>query len=199
MSKRAHCPSLRHRLPLVLGVVFGLLVPVADAMGRTPRDGRLTDARTVPQLWGTVVEMKPGPELIILGPDHRRLGVRLLGVELPEPPRSNGVSTAGQPFGTEAQAYLGALLLQKQVLLEPHGRGRDGCLLAVVYLGEINVNLMLVKEGLAWVSPGDTIANVRAPLQVAERQAQVARYGLWSLPDPEPPWSFRKRQGLAKE
>ncbi len=184
---------------MILGLALGLLAPPADAAARTPDEGHLTDIRPTPQLWGTVVEMKPGPELIVTAPDQRRLRVRLLGVELPEPPRANGVSTTGQPFGREAQDYLAALLLQKQVLLEPHGRDRAGSLLAVVYLGEINVNLTLVKEGLAWVSPGDTIAQVRAPLQVAERQAQVGRYGLWALPDPESPWAFRKRLGLMKE
>jgi endonuclease YncB( thermonuclease family) len=187
------------RLPVILGLALGLLTPAADAAARTPGDARLTDPRPAHQLWGTVVEIKPGPELVVQGPDRRRLGVRLIGIELPEPPRGNGSPAAGQPFGQEAKAYLEALLLQKQVLLEPHGRDPRGCVLAVVHLGEINVNLTLVKEGLAWVSPRDTAPQVRAPLEVAERQAQVARYGLWSLPDPEPPWTFRKRRGLAKE
>jgi len=61
------------------------------------------------------------------------------------------------------------------------------------------VNLMLVTQGLAWVSPDIRVAGVRVPLEVAERQAQVARYGLWSLPNPESPWAFRKRHRLAAQ
>jgi endonuclease YncB( thermonuclease family) len=69
----------------------------------------------------------------------------------------------------------------------------------VVWLGEINVNLTLVKEGLAWVAPNVTVTRVRVELEVAERQARVGKYGLWALPDPEPPWEFRKRHNLPAE
>ena len=68
-----------------------------------------------------------------------------------------------------------------------------------MWLGDIDVNLTLVKEGLAWVSPSLTIPKVRIGLEVAERQAQVGKYGLWALPDPEPPWQFRRRYRLPGE
>ena len=57
-------------------------------------------------------------------------------------------------------------------------------------------NVALVKEGLAWVSPSIPVTKVRAELEVAGRQAQVGKYGLWALPDPVPPWEFRKRHRL---
>jgi endonuclease YncB( thermonuclease family) len=161
-------------------------------------EGRLADVRVQHQLWGTVVDVGPGPYVAVRTPE-RHLAVRLAGVELPEAAPDEVADGVEQPFGDEAAAYLRALLLGKQVLLEPYGKDRRGRLRAVVYLGEINVNLTLVKEGLAWVSPRTASPRVRAPLQVAERQAQVARYGLWSLPDPEPPWKFRKRHGLRGE
>jgi endonuclease YncB( thermonuclease family) len=90
-------------------------------------------------------------------------------------------------------------LADKQVRLESFGKDRTGRLLAVVWLGDINVNLTLVKEGLAWVSPSITYSKVRAELEVAERQAQVGKYGLWALPNPEPPWEFRNRLRLPAE
>jgi len=67
----------------------------------------------------------------------------------------------------------------------------------VVCVSENNDNLTLVKEGLAWLDPGLTVSNVRIPLELAERQARVGKYGLWALPDPEPPWEYRKRHKLA--
>jgi endonuclease YncB( thermonuclease family) len=172
-----------------------LLATAGGAAGAVAPQERLRDIRPERQLWGTVVDMARGSELVIRTPEDGPLAVRFLGIELPEPPAgTNGSgSLPGQPFAEEAAAYARSLLLNKQVLLEPHGKDRQGRLLAVVYLGEINVNLTLVKEGLAWVSPGKVLPKVRVPLEVAERQAQVARYGLWSLPDPEPPWQFRKR------
>jgi micrococcal nuclease len=122
-------------------------------------------------------------------------------VVLPEPPRTGATGRAveGQPFGAQAERYARDLLLEKQVSLDAYGKDRMGRRLAVVWLGEINVNLTLVKEGLAWVDPSLTAANVRAALEVAERQAQVGRYGLWGLPEPEPPWEYRKRNRLASE
>ncbi len=86
--------------------------------------------------------------------------------------------------------------MDKQVRIESYGKDRLGRILAVVWLGDINVNLTLVKEGLAWMDPSLTIIKVRAPLEVAERQAQVGKYGLWALPNPEPPWKYRKRHRL---
>jgi endonuclease YncB( thermonuclease family) len=152
-------------------------------------------------LWGTVRSMPTGTHLVVVSPDQGSFEVRLFGVVLPEPPRAGatGAVLAGQPFGAQAERYARDLLLEKQVSLDAYGKDRAGRRLAVVWLGEINVNLTLVKEGLAWVDPSLTVTNVRAPLEVAERQARVGRYGLWSLPDPEPPWEYRKRYHLASE
>jgi endonuclease YncB( thermonuclease family) len=74
-----------------------------------------------------------------------------------------------------------------------------GRLLSVVWLGDINLNVALVKEGLAWVDPSLTITAARASLDVAERQARVGKYGLWALPNPEPPWEYRRRHNLATD
>lgn len=172
-----------------------LLATAVQAAAVASRPERLQEIRPERQLWGTVVDMEDGSQLVVRTPEDGPLGVRFLGIDLPEPARAanDGGLAAGQPFAEEAAFYARSLLLNKQVLLEPHGKDRRGRLLAVVYLGEINVNLTLVKEGLAWVSPGSLAPKLRVPLELAERQARVAKYGLWSLPDPEPPWQFRKR------
>ena len=156
-------------------------------------------AGSEPRLWGTVRAIGEGQQLTVDSPDRGELKVRLLGVELPEPPRSGpaGASVEGQPFGRQAAQYVRDLLLSRQVQLDTYGKDHAGRLLSVVWLGQINVNLTLVKEGLAWVTPSLDVTNVRVALEVAERQAQVGKYGLWALPDPEPPWEFRKRHKLA--
>lgn len=152
------------------------------------------------RLWGTVRAVA-GKNLVVVSPDRGQIDVRLVGVELPEPPRigSPGDVIEGQPFGPQAAAYLRELLLERQVQLDTYGKDRAGRLLSVVWLGEINVNLTLVKEGLAWLDPHFTVTNVRVTLEIAERQAQVGKYGLWALPDPEPPWEYRKRYKLAPQ
>jgi endonuclease YncB( thermonuclease family) len=154
------------------------------------------------QTWGTVRLVLNATNLIVVSPELARLRVRLLGLEPPEPPRSGregNLLTEGQPFGPQAIIYARDLLLDKQVRLETHGTDQSGRIMAVVWLGDINVNLTLIKEGFAWVSPDVSVPKVRIELEVAERQAQVGKYGLWALPDPEPPWEFRRRHRLARE
>ena len=153
------------------------------------------------RLWGTVRAVTGGTNLLVVSPDRGQIHVRLLGVELPETPRtaSGGVAVEGQPFGPQAAGYVRDLLVEKQVQLDTYGTDQGGRQLSVVWLGNINVNLTLVKEGLAWVDPALKIANVRVALEVAERQARVGKYGLWALPDPEPPWVYRKRYKLPLE
>ena len=153
------------------------------------------------RLWGTVSAVTSGTQLTVISPDQGRIQVRLLGVDPPELPRKNtaGVALEGQPFGQQAADYVRELLLEKQVQLDTYGKDRAGRLLSVVWLGEININLTLVKEGFAWVVPSLTFTNVRAELEVAERQARVGKYGLWALPDPEPPWEYRRRYKLTPE
>lgn len=173
-------------------IVFFLLVGLATILAPVA-------AGSEARLWGTVRAVSGGTTLLVVSPDRGPIEVRLLGVDLPEPPRvaSSGVVIEGQPFGPQAAAYVRELLLERQVQLDTYGKDRAGRLLSVVWLGEINVNLTLVKEGLAWLEPSLTVSNVRIALEVAERQAQVGKYGLWALPDPEPPWEYRKRYKLA--
>ncbi len=155
-----------------------------------------------PTIWGTVRAVHDGKSLTVVPPDVPRIEVRLLGVEPPELPRQGRDGAPlirGQPFGPEAVKYLRDLVMDKQVRIEVHGKDRAGRTLAVVWLGDISVNLALVKEGFAWVSPHLPVPNVRAELEVAERQARVGKYGLWALPGPEPPWEYRSRHHLPAE
>ena len=176
---------------------LALSVLVLGWIGTAQAGTDSTEAR----LWGTVRTVAHGAQLTVVSPDLGPMRVKLLGVELPEPPRpgSAGEAKEGQPFGAQAFAYLRALVLEKQVQLVTYGKDRKGRILSVVWLGDINLNVTLVKEGLAWVDPPVTITAVRAALDVAERQARVGKYGLWALPDPEPPWKYRRRHNLAAE
>ncbi len=203
-------PALRLFLALLWITVAG--GPVAEA-GITPDSAAppASPAANPPlipsesaevQLWGTVRSVLGATRLVVVTPELTRYEVRLLGVEPPEPPRpgrAGAEPTDGQPFGPEAVSYLRDLVLDKQVQLETYGKDHSGRTQAVIWLGDLNVNLILVKEGLAWMSPLVSVTKVRAELEVAERQARVGKYGLWSLPNPEPPWKFRKRHHLPAE
>ena len=59
-----------------------------------------------------------------------------------------------------------------------------------VYLDDTNVNLAMVAGGHAWwyrrYAPHDRL------LEAAQRGAREADLGLWALPDPVPPWEWRR-------
>jgi endonuclease YncB( thermonuclease family) len=185
---RRPLPGWEQTVVVLLVALAALLAPVVAGAG--------TEAR----LWGTVRAVA-GKNLLVVSPDRGQIEARLAGVDLPEPPRigSPGNVIEGQPFGPQAAAYVRELLLERQVQLDTYGKDRAGRLLSVVWLGDINVNLTLVKEGLAWLDPSFTVTNVRVALEIAERQAQVGKYGLWALPGPEPPWEYRKRHKLTPQ
>jgi endonuclease YncB( thermonuclease family) len=187
-------------------VAMGLLLPAshpAEAARAATARGAEGTAPAIPdvpeaKLWGTARSVLGAAQLSVMLPDRSLLQVSLLGVVLPDPPRAASVQSPGQPFGAEAATYLRGLVLDKQVRLDVYAKER-GRALAVVWLGDLNVNLTLVKEGLAWIDPALANPHVRAPLEVAERQARVGQYGLWSLPNPEAPWDYRRRLGLPPE
>lgn len=184
-------------MPRALPTLVPFLLLALVAAGPSPAGAPASLEFSEGQLWGTVRTVVDDRQLTVVTPDLVRLDLRLAGVDMPERSRAGGSGAPdlpGQPFGEEAFAYLRDLILDRQVRVDTYGRDASGRLQAVLWLGEINVGLALVKEGLAWVDPTFRVSKVRVPLEVAERQAQAGRYGVWALEDPEAPWEFRKRQ-----
>ena len=75
--------------------------------------------------------------------------VRLVGIDAPE--TSKKKRQPGQPFGQKSKKYLAALVLNKTVDIKGYGLGRYGHILGVIYLNGKNINLEMVKSGLAKV------------------------------------------------
>jgi endonuclease YncB( thermonuclease family) len=62
---------------------------------------------------------------------------------------------------------------------------------AIVWKGKTNINLQLVKEGLAWHYA--YYAPDAKDLAAAEKTARKARKGLWKDKNPVNPYDFRKQ------
>jgi len=130
---------------------------------------------------GQVVGVIDGDIMDVLH-DNRRERIRLNGIDCPE---------MGQAYGANAKQATSELVLGKEVMLHTHGKDRYGRLIADVLLPDgSNVNQQLVREGWCWWyqkhAPKDHA------LKQSEQEAKAAKRGLWSDPDPLPPWVFRR-------
>ena len=77
----------------------------------------------------------------------------------------------------------------KHVHVLPKENDKYGRLVARVLIDEKDVSLELVKAGLAWHYKEYSDDSM---LAAAEQQARAERAGIWSLPDPIPPWEQRR-------
>ncbi|MDD2769971.1 MAG: thermonuclease family protein [Methylococcus sp.] len=143
-----------------------------------------TAAQAAQTLTGRVVAVLDGDTITVLSDAHRQTRVRLAQIDAPE---------KRQDYGQASKRALSAWVYGKQVTVEVADTDRYGRSVGRVLLGGTDVNLEQVRAGMAWVYR--QYAHDPAYFS-AEDQARTARRGLWSQPNPVPPWDFRhKRRG----
>jgi micrococcal nuclease len=107
-----------------------------------------------------------------------KLTIRLVGIDAPEV--SHRKYEPGQPFSQQSTKYLAGLVLNKPVTVKSFGNDRYGRILGEVFLHDRNVNLEMVKSGLAEVYRGTPAPGMSmGPYWEVEREAQRARTGMW--------------------
>ena len=110
------------------------------------------------------------------------LVIRLVGIDAPEV--SHRKNEPGQPFSDQATKRLASLVLNRTVEIKPYGQDRYGRTLAEVFVEGRNVNLEMVKAGLAEVYRGAPALGLDLGLyRKAEEEARKARRGMWQLGD----------------
>jgi endonuclease YncB( thermonuclease family) len=138
------------------------------------------------QLAGRVVRIVDG-DTLVLEVSGARYRVRLAGIDAPE---------RNQLWGEAATRELRRMLAGRAVVVEWHKRDRWKRLIGVVKLSGEDTNLHMVDRGLAWHYKryaAEQAATDREAYSTAESAAQEARRGLWSDPEPIPPWEWRRR------
>lgn len=134
---------------------------------------------------GRVVGVSDGDTLTLLVPDgtsYKQIKVRLGEIDTPE---------RKQPYGTRAQQTLSELAYNQQARVVVQDTDRFGRTVGRVYVGGVDVNAELVKQGAAWVYRQYLKDQ---SLLALEAEAKAAKRGLWGLPEAErcPPWDWRK-------
>jgi micrococcal nuclease len=141
-----------------------------------------TFAKDAPQtVTGRVVGIHDGDSITVLASGNEQLKVRLDGIDAPE---------LKQPFSQQSKKTLSDLVFNKSVVLRVSGKDRYKRTLAVVMVAGLNVNLEMVKRGMAWRY--DKYSK-DAELLAAQEAAREGKLGLWVDPTPVPPWEWRAK------
>ena len=134
---------------------------------------------------GKVVGVSDGDTLTLLVPDgasFKQLKVRLGEIDTPE---------SKQPYGQRAKQALSDLAYNKQARVVVQDTDRYGRTVGRVYVGNLDVNAEMIRQGAAWVYR--QYLKDQSLLRL-EAEAKAAKRGLWGLPETErcPPWDWRK-------
>ena len=131
-------------------------------------------------LTGIVIRVSDGDTIWVRDRLGQRHKIRLNRIDAPE---------SNQPFGKESTLHLQSLIGGREVFVKYETTDRYGRILGIIHLGEMDVNLQMVRDGYAWhYKHFDTTPSYSA----AESKAQAAKRGLWATTNPIPPHQWRK-------
>ncbi len=134
---------------------------------------------------GKVVHITDGDTLKILV-ECRMLQIRLAEIDTLE---------RKQPFGTKAKKVLARMAFNKQACVVEVTKDRYKRIVGRVYVGNLDVNAELVRQGYAWVYR--RYAKDKE-LYRLEKEAQEAKRGLWASDHPIRPWKWRRGKRTVK-
>lgn len=129
------------------------------------------EAKVLAVMDGDTVFVKSGPF---------KAKLRLVNIDAPE---------KDQPFGKESQESLQSLIGGKIIHVESKAVDKFGRTIAVISIGDINVNEEQVRRGMAWAYSRSREGRAYARLQ---SEAQLAKRGLWQQANPQSPSQWRK-------
>lgn len=133
---------------------------------------------------GQVVYVSDGDTLTVKA--DKIYTVRLAQIDAPE------ISHRGipaQPYGMESKKALSGLTLGSMVTVEYKDTDMYGRYLGVVIKDGVNINMLMVQEGHAWVYAQ---YNKDPSFLLLEKAAQSDKIGLWATPKPIAPWIYRR-------
>ena len=119
----------------------------------------------------------------------RKLRVRLFGIDAPE---------WQQEFSHQAKEFTRQRVQGQRVELQSKAWDKYDRLVAVIHVGGDSLNEELLREGLAWVHIYYCKEPICRKWRQLEKEARMARRGLWKNDKPEPPWKWKQnhKQGL---
>ena len=136
-------------------------------------------------LTGRIIGVSDGDTITLLDAAHISHKIRVAGIDAPE---------KKQPFGEKAKTSLSTLAYNRTADADCRKTDRYRRKVCVVFVGGKDVGLEQIKAGMAWwyqQYAKEQTHQERIDYEHAESQAKRHRYGLWSGPNPTPPWEWR--------
>lgn len=137
------------------------------------------------EIQGKVVRVVDGDTLVFLSATGQQMTLRLAGIDAPE---------KAMPYGDLAKKALIQLVATGEVTVLATKTDRYGRSVAKVLTNKGDMNLALIKQGLAWhykryaheqtSSDAETYASY-------ESEARLNEVGLWQGARPVAPWRYR--------
>lgn len=133
---------------------------------------------------GRVVRIADGDTFTLLVGGRQQVRVRLAQIDAPE---------SRQPFGRAARQMLAGMVFGRTVTIRRTDTDQYGRTVAMVRVGDLDVNTAMVRQGGAWAYRR-YMTNSR--LVRVEAEARAARRGLWALQRDQitPPWEWRHQR-----
>jgi endonuclease YncB( thermonuclease family) len=128
---------------------------------------------------GRVVGVHDGDTVTLLIMGNQQLKIRLAQIDAPE---------LDQAFGQKSKQSLSDLVFNKTIKVEKETVDKYGRTVGTLLVDGVDANREQVKRGMAWVYR--QYLHDQSLLQV-EEEAHQTKVGLWSEPNPMPPWEYR--------
>lgn len=134
---------------------------------------------------GIVTKVHDGDSIHITPAGKKRVIIRLAGIDAPE---------LAQPYGMASRDKLRSMILKKRAEAHCHKQDRYQREVCVVFHSEVDVNVQMLKSGLAWhykQYEKEQTSQQRKAYARAERDAKTKSLGLWAG-NSVAPWEFRR-------
>jgi len=154
----------RHRVSMVLFLVL-ILLPASSWAWQ-----------------GKVVGISDGDTITVLH-EGKNKKVRLYGIDCPE---------HRQDFSRKAKEFTSKMVFGKTIEVKPMDTDWYGRTVGIAGIDGKSLNEELVKAGLAWVYTQYCKVSFCSQWEGFQEDARKAKIGLWSVPNPVPPWEFRQ-------
>ncbi len=155
--------------------------PMAPPPAGVPAQPVSAAPRATPTHLWRVVGVHDGDTITCLDENNQQQKVRLASIDAPE---------VGQEYGRASREALAAMVFGKTIAVADEGRDQYGRWIGSVSVDGLDVNRQMIATGNAWHY--SEFSN-DATLAALQEQARTQKIGLWSQPDPIPPWQFRNQ------